>query len=143
MKFVLGLIALVLIGLMLYVYTGKDHKQPQKQTVHKTVKEETPSKEVVTSVEKPKPVVQHTVKKESLKVESTSSKVQNTSNSDGEIGEDLTLESIKNADVSDEEKERMISLAAYRETSAKTEKTELSEEDFLKVLKNHFNNTNK
>ena len=52
MKFVLGLIALVLIGLILYVYTGKDHKQPEKQTIHKTVKEEMPSKEVVTSVEK-------------------------------------------------------------------------------------------
>ena len=112
MKFVLGLVALVFIGLAVYVYTGKDYKQPQKQTVHKIVKEETPSQEAVTSVEKKvsekvKPVVQHTVKKENLKVESTSLEVQNTSNSDGEIGEGLTLEGIESADVSDEEKERM------------------------------------
>ncbi len=111
MKFVLGLVALVLVGLLLYVYTSKENKQPQKQTVHKTVKEVTPSHEEVTSVEKKvsekvKPVVQHTVKKESLKV-------TNTSNSDDKIGEGLTLESIENADVSDEEKEIMLTDMLY------------------------------
>ena len=120
MKFVLGLVALVLVGLLLYVYTGKENKQSQKQTVHKTVKEETSSHEVVTPVEKKvpekvKPVVQPTVKKESLKVE-------NTSNSDSNTGEDLTLESIENADVSDEEKERMKMDMVYNE-SINTEET--------------------
>jgi len=118
MKFVLGLVALVLVGLLLYVYTGKENKQPQKQTVHKTVKEVTPSHEEVALVEKKvsektKPVVQRTEKKGSLKVQSTSLKVQNTSNSDGEIGEGLTLESIENADVSDEEREIMLTDMLY------------------------------
>ena len=139
MKFVLGLVALVFIGLALYVYTGKDHKQPQKQTVHKTVKEETPSQEEVTSVEKKvsekvKPVVQHTVKKENLKVEGTSSEVRNTSNSDGEIGEGLTLESIENADVSDEEKERLLGeLVSYESYKVRNEPSALPEEDLERL----------
>jgi len=132
MKFVLGLVALVLVGLLLYVYTSKENKQPQKQTVHKTVKEVTPSQEEVASVEKKvskktKPAVQHTVKKASLKVEKTS-------NSDGEIGKGLTLEGIKNANVSDEEKERMKMDIVYNEsihTEATTPSTSKEIEDMI------------
>ena len=138
MKFVLGLVALVFIGLAVYVYIGKDHKQPQKQTVHKTVKEVAPSSEEVTSVEKKvsakvKPVVQHTVKKESLKVENASVEVQNTSSSDGEIGEGLTLEGIENADVSEVERERMRDNMAYQQSLEPSEPT-LSEEEILKLI---------
>ena len=158
MKFVLGLVALVLVGLLLYVYTGKENKQPQKQTVHKTVKEETSSQEEVTFVEKKvpekvKPAVQHTVKKESLKVQSTSSEVQNTSNSDGEIGkgrqdevadfskigEGLTLEGIKNSNVSDQEKELMLDdLAAYQSYRDRNNPS-ISKEEGMKALIKEFN----
>ena len=139
MKFVLGLIALVFIGLAVYVYTGKDHKQPVKQTVHKTVKEVTPSQEAVTSVEKKvsekvKPVVQHTVKKESLKVENTSSEVQNRSNSDGEIGEGLTLEGIENADVSEKEKEIMRNDMINNQRLNAEPSSSLSEEELFKII---------
>ena len=138
MKFVLGLVALVLVGLLLYVYTGKENKQPQKQTVHKTVKEETPSHEVVASVEKKvsvkvKPVVQHTVKKESLKVE-------NSSNSDGEIGEGLTLESIENADVSDEEKEVMRADMAYYHVIHSEPSKPLNHEESIKMIEDDIKN---
>jgi len=132
MKFVLGLVALVLVGLLLYVYTGKENKQLQKQTVHKTVKEVTPAKVEVTSVEKKvsekvKPVVQHTVKKESLKV-------SNTSNSDGEIGEDLTLESIENADLSDKEKDRLLGeLVSYEIYKVRNEPSAFPEEDLERL----------
>ena len=37
MKFVLGLVALVFIGLAVYVYTDKGHTQSNKSEVHKTV----------------------------------------------------------------------------------------------------------
>ena len=138
MKFVLGLVALVLVGLLLYVYTGKENKQPQKQTVHKTVKEETPSHEVVASVEKKvsvksKPVVQHTVKKESLKV-------ANTSNSDGEIGEDLTLESIENADVSEEEKAVMRMDIAYKHNQNSEPSKPLSYEEMRNMIEQDVKN---
>jgi len=139
MKFVLGLVALVLVGLLLYVYTGKENKQPQKQTVHKTVKEVTPSKEEVISIEKKvsettKPSVQHTVKKESLKIEKTS-------NSGGEITKDLTLEGIENADVSDEEKVQMKDDMAYQQSLEPNEAT-INEEAILKIIDHDLHRKN-
>ena len=136
MKFVLGLVALVLVGLSLYVYTGKDHKQPQKQTVHKTVKEVTPSQEEVASVEKKvtekvEPVVQHTVGKESLKVQSTSSEVQNTSSSDETFY----------ADDSMSEEERRID-KAIRSQSENIEFEVSSEEEILETIQKDYGQSN-
>ena len=138
MKFVLGLVALVLVGLLLYVYTSKENKQPQKQTVHKTLKEVTPLQEEVTSVEKKvsqkaKPVVQHAVRKESLK------EVEKTSNSEGKIGEGLTFEGIENADVSDEEKQRMLDQLVYRQ-GLNAEYEPLSKEDRREILLKNLKN---
>ena len=136
MKFVLGLVALVFIGLAVYVYTGKDHKQPQEQTVHKTVKEETPSQEAVTSVEKKlsektKPVVQHTVEKESLKVQRTSSEVQNASNSDETFY----------ADDSMSEEEKRID-KAIRAQSGNIEFEVSSEEEILETIQKDYGQSN-
>ena len=138
MKFVLGLISLVLVALIFYVYTDKDEKQPQKQTVHKTVKEVTPSSEVETSVEKKvsvksKPVVQHSVQKERLNV-------KKTSYSDDKIGEEFTLESIENTDVSEEEKIRMLDDIAYTKSLEVSDEPTLSDEEILKIIDEDLKN---
>jgi hypothetical protein len=60
--------------------------------------------------------------------------VKSTSHEENEIGKDLTLESIENADVSDEEKERMIDDIAYRLSLEKLDEPSLSEEEILELI---------
>jgi len=143
-KFIIGLIAVVFLVLAGYMFT-----QSNKIVEHKVAKKVETKVTTSHEVEKPK-VSQSNVKEHfSAKVEKKdamvitldkSVEISDSVESSDEIGKDITQEDIDNAG-SDEEKERMISLAAYRETSINQRKTALSEEDFLKILKNHFNNT--
>jgi len=141
MKFVIGFIALIFVALAVYTYTDKKGVSVSKSVVtHKVEKvgvtEAKVSEPVVMKAEKTpsKPVANKSIKKGLVG--------KSTSNPENEMGKVLTLESIENMDISDEEKERMVNLEAYKETSMNQRETSLSEEDFLKILKNHFDETN-
>jgi len=141
MKFVIGFIALIFVALAVYTYTDKKGVSVSKSVVtHKVEKVE------VTEAKVSEPVVMKAEKTPSKPVANKSTKKElvgkSTSNPENEVGKVLTLESIENMDISDEEKERVVNLEAYKETSINQRETSLSEEDFLKILKNHFDETN-
>jgi hypothetical protein len=115
-KFVIGLMALIFVALAVYTYTDKKVEEVTKSAVtHKVVKEVTEKKvskpaHVTKKVLSAKPMAKK--KTEDVLVKSTSHEVQ-TTNTENAIGEGLTLEGIENADVSDEEKQRMRDDMAY------------------------------
>ena len=136
-KFVLAFIALILVILGIYTYTNQDAKKTVLTSSSLTQKVEVEEK-VLPQAHEVK------AKKSSAKNITVKSPEVVSSETSNEMAdeEDITQEDIDSAG-SEEEKKRMISLAAYKETS-KTQRAEaLSEEDFLKVLKNHFNDKTK
>jgi len=136
-KFVIGLIALIFVALTAYVYTGKKGKEVTKRVVtHKVVKEEVTESKVEKPVEVTKEVgtsVKQNVVEKKLTGKSTSSKEKYVI-SENEIGKGLTLESIENADVSDEEKERLLSeLVSYESYKVRNEPSVAPEEDLERL----------
>ena len=142
-KFVIGSIALIFVVLAVYVYTGEKSEEVSKSVVtHEVVKDKANKQETVEVVNEVSSQTKPTVKKDKLLVENTSNTEEETINSEDVIGEGLTLEGIENADVSDEEKERMRDDMAYYQ-GINTEPTELlSDEEIQKIivedLKNGF-----
>ena len=57
-----------------------------------------------------------------------------------EISEGLTLESIENADVSDEKQQRMLDDMAYNESLKVTDSHKLSDEEILKIIDEDLKN---
>jgi len=139
-KFVLAFIALILVILGIYTYTNQDAKKtvPTSSSVTKDTQKIEVEEKVLPQAHEVK------AKKSSVKNIAVKSPKVVSSETSNEMAdeEDITQEDIDSAG-SEEEEKRMISLAAYKETS-KTQRAEaLSEEDFLKVLKNHFNDKTK
>ena len=143
MKFVLISIAVILVILGIYTYsnqtTEKSSPSPSISEKKKEVKKTEKVSVVAQEVEEKKSSAKNITEK-SPKV--ISQEISQEMEDEETIAKDITQEDIDNAE-SDEEKERMISLAAYRETSSRERVTNLSEEDFLKILKNHFDNSTK
>jgi len=139
-KVILGLVAVVFLALAGYMFTQSsktaEHKVAQKVKTKVTTSHE---------VEKPK-VSQPKVKEHlSAKVEKKdvmdkvitshkSAEISDSAESSDEIGKGLTLEGIENADVSDEEKERMRDDLAYHLSLEKRNETSLSEEEILELI---------
>ena len=140
-KFIIGLIAVVFLALAGYMFT-----QSNKTAEHKVAKKV--EIKVTTSHEVKKPKVSQSIVKEHLsaKVEKkdvmdkvvTSHKnveMSDSTKSSDEIGKDLTLEGIENANVSDEEKERMRDDLAYYNNLHMDEKPSLSDDEILEQIK--------
>ena len=144
-KLILSIVALVLIGLSLYVYMDKESTPSTKPAAHKAVAVEKPSvKDEPTktaSVKKVEQVAQKKVlpKSKAEKTTSTVSVKEDAGLAEVEIGKGLTLESIENADVSDEEKERMRDDLAYRE-SFKPSNSNLTDKEILETIKKDIAN---
>lgn len=138
-KFILAIVAIVFIGLAYYAYMGKTDdnksdiavKTQEISTPKKTLKEEDiipDRKQPIKNITKPK--VSIASKKE----------VDVTSNleSTGEIGKDVSLESINSADVSDEEKQHMLDdMANYVRQHAKDEPN-INLEEVFKIIEKDF-----
>jgi len=145
-KFIIGLIAVVFLALAGYMFT-----QSSKTVEHKVAKKVETKVTTSHEVEKPK-VSQPKVKKHlSAKVEKkdvmdkviTSHKsveLSESAESSDEIGKDLTLEGIKNADVSNEEKEAMLNDLAYSMVNLVENEETPTEEEILKTIVEDENN---
>jgi len=157
-KFILGFIAVVLMALVAYTLT-----QSEKKAEHKVVKKVETKVTKKQKVEQPKvtqpKVKEHiSVKNNTIdevialqkKVEMSDSiesadeigeGLQNTvADLSSKIGKDLTLESIQNSNVSEDEKDHMLAvLAAYQSYRDRNNALAISEEEGLKVLTKEFN----
>jgi len=149
-KFVLAFIALILVMLGIYTYSNQDAKKtvPTSPSVTKVTQ-----KVEVEETEKVLPQT-HEVKAKTSSVKNTtvkspkvvSHKTSNEMEDTEEIGKGLTLESIENADVSDEEKERMRDDMAYYQGLHAEPSEPLTDETIVKMidedLKNGFVQSN-
>jgi len=138
-KFVLAFIALILVILGIYTYTNQESEKTvptpasvtQKVEVQETEEVLPQTKEVK---EKTSSVKNATVKSPKVVSHKTSYEMADTE----EIGKGLTLESIENADVSDEEKERMIDQMVYYQSLQTSDIEPLGEEEILKMIEKHL-----
>jgi hypothetical protein len=155
-KFIIGLIALIFVALAAYVYTGQKGEEITKSAVtHEVVKEDVQKKEIeVTKVAKVeidnKKVLSTVESSKSIKKKISEIDETETSTSIGrgeqdsvadfsKIGEGLTLEGIKNADVSEHEKDLMLDdLAAYQSYRNRNN-LGISKEEGIKTLIKEFN----
>jgi len=135
MKFVLILIAAILMFLGIYTYSNQttEKSAPIPKTFEKKVEaQETEKISVVTQEVKEKKSSIKNIVVKSPKV--VSQEVSREMEDGKTIGEDLTLESIENADVSDEEKEGMRDDMAYYQSLHTKPKPALNEEEILKLI---------
>ena len=146
MKFVIGLIALIFIALAVYVFTGKSGKDIAKSTVtHKMNKTEAIKAEVAKPINVAKEAdpssKQKVQKNDKMSVKSTSSNEgQVSTSSENEIGKGLTLESIENANVSEDKKEQMITDILYQQSLNTIDEPSLTEEDVLRLIDEDLKN---
>ena len=140
-KFVLVFIAVILMALGIYKYSNQSSEiHTQKPTISEKKKEvkETEKVSVVTQKVKEKKSSVKNIMVTSPKVVSQEP-TQEIENEE-EIGKGLTLESIENADVSDEEKEEMLDDMVYNQ-SLKAEPSEpLSEEEIFNIIDQDLKN---
>jgi len=142
-KVILGLVAVVFFALAGYMFT-----QSNKPAEHKVAKKV--EIKVTTSHELEKAKVSQPKVKEHLsaKVENKdvsemdkviashkSVEISDSAESSDEIGKGLTLEGIENANVSDEEKERMINNFVYKQGLEIQNETILSDEEIFEMIK--------
>jgi len=146
-KLILSIVALVLIGLSLYVYMDKESTPSTQPAAHKAVAVEQPSiKDEPTktaSVKKVEQVAQAKATQKSVPAEKpsvASSSSEDTAQAEAEIGKGLTLESIENADVSDEEKERMKMDIAYRKIKHAEKRSVMTREELMDLFRNDVKN---
>ena len=141
MKFVLILIAAILVFLGIYTYSNQttDKSAPvpkiseKKVEVQKTEKVSVVTQEVI---EKKSSVKNIAAKSPKVVSKESNKEMENKT----EISEGLTLESIENADVSDEEQERMLDDMAYNESLKVTDSRKLSDEEILKIIDEDLKN---
>ena len=132
-KFVLAFTALILVILGIYTYTNQDAK--------KTVLTSSSVAQKVEIEEKVLPQA-HGVKAKKSSVKNitvkspkvVSSETSNEMAYEEEIGKGLTLEGIENADVSDEERERMIDDMVYDKDLNTPHEPTLGEAEILKII---------
>jgi hypothetical protein len=131
-KFLLGFVTLMVVLLAAYMFTDKPNETP-KTTMTKVEKRDVSEKRVEVSetkeVKTSKKVVSVAKPLKDLK-----RKVSKVSHSEAAIGEGLTLESIENADVSDEEKKDMLDDLVFNYSLNMEDSPSLSEEELLKVI---------
>ena len=140
-KFVIGSIALIFVVLAVYVYTGEKSEEVSKSVVtHEVVKDKANKRETVEVVNEVSSQTKPTVKKDKLLVENTYNTEEETLNSEDGTGKGLTLESIENADVSDEEKERMVDYMIYQQSLNMEPSEPLSEEEILNIIEQDLKN---
>ena len=147
-KFILAIIAMIFVGLAAYVYMNpKETDTSMTNVTQKTetsiVKKETPSvqQESVSAkaevVSKKKSSAKNTTVKSPKVVSSeTSNEMVDTE----EIGKGLTLEGIENADVSDEEKDLMLTDMVYYQSKHMPEEPSLTEEEILQMIEQDAKN---
>jgi len=143
-KFLLGFVAFVIVLLAAYMFTNKSEETAKKETITKVEKKDVSNKEVEVSEIKEVKTSQKiiSVTKPSQNLQRNASKVTSMSNDSIEdtIGEGITLESIENADVSEEEKDRMRDDMAYYQSVHMPYRPTLNDEEILKLIKEDLKN---
>jgi len=140
-KFILAIIAMIFVGLAAYVYmnpkeTDTSVAKVTQKTETSIVKQETPSvqKESVSAkaevVSNKSSAKNTTAKSPKVVSHETSQEMADTE----EIGKGLTLESIENANVSEEEKERMLDDMVYYQGEHTEPSAPLSDEEIQKTI---------
>ena len=134
-KFVLVFIAVILMALGIYNYSNQN---TEIHTPKPTISEK---KKAAKEIEKVSVVTQEVKEKKSsaknTMAQSPKVVLQETTQemeSEEDIGKALTLESIKNTDMSDEEKERMIDDMVYHKDLNIPADPTLGEEEILKII---------
>ena len=137
-KFVLAFIALILVILGIYTYTNQDAKKTVPTSSSVTQKVEVEEKVLPQAHEvkvKKSSTKNLTVKSSKVISYETTQKMEDQK----EIGKDFTLEGIENADVSDEEKDRMRDDLAYYQSKnrdAIVSEVEIGKDLTLESIKN-------
>jgi len=133
-KFLLGFVAIIVVLLATYMFTNKPAETAKKETISK-VKEQDVSKTEIIEVSK---VPEVKASKKVLSVvkpaKDIKKKISEVNSNETSIGEGLTLESIENADVSDEEKKDMLDDLVFNYSLNMEESPSLSEEELLKII---------
>ena len=141
MKFVLGIIAVVLISLTTYVYIDSNGKQHKPKEVTKVIQpKEQVSKAVPAKVTSKKVIPSKADTSVKEVVSTVQSKVTSEVEIESEIGKDLTIEGIENADVSDEQKEILYADIAYRQSITEEEVEAMSEEEAFSLIERDVKN---
>ena len=138
-KFVLAFIALILVILSIYTYTNQDAKKTVPTSSSVTQKVEVKEKVLPQAHEvkaKKSSVKNITVKSPKVVSSETSNEMENES----EIGKGLTLESIEDTAIDDEEKERMLDDIAYNKSLEVNDEPTLSDEEVLKIIDQDLKN---
>ena len=128
-KFILGFIAIIFVGLGIYVYTGKKSEEIAKSTVANNVlKEEVTEKKVIKPIK-----VAKEVSVQSKKIVRQEKKSLLTKQEEVIATDDYTSEDIENADLSPLEKDIIIMDAVHAQAS-KVENISLTKEDMDKII---------
>ena len=138
-KFVLAFIAVILVILGIYTYTNQDAKKTVPTSSSVTQKVEVKEKVLPQAHEvkaKKSSVKNITVKSPKVVSSETSNEMENES----EIGKGLTLESIEDTAIDDEEKERMLDDIAYNKSLEVNDEPTLSDEEVLKIIDQDLKN---
>jgi len=142
-KFLLGFVAVIVVLLTAYMFLNKPSQTPKKETISKVGKQDVSKTKIavseVTQKVKEEKTSSKKVSTKSQKVVSHEPNKEIVENED-EIGKGLTLESIENADVSDEEKEHMRYDFAYDQAKHTDFPEPLSEEEMEKVVEEDIKN---
>ena len=141
MKIILVSIAVILVALGIYTYSNQEGEKSisvssipeKKEEVKKTKKVSVVAQEVK---EKKSSTKNITVKSPKVISQEVTQEVEN----EEEIGEGITLESIENADVSDDEKKMMRDDMAYYQGLDMNPQPVLSDEEILKIIDEDLKN---
>ena len=139
-KFIIGLVAVVLLALGAYMFTHslerveqkvsqkREHALPKSHEVAEPKVSQPKTEAHLSQKAKEKDVLDEVITSQSS-IESS-----NSAKSSEEIGKGLTLEEIENADVSEEEKERMRDDMVYYQGVHMDPQPTLSEEEVQKMI---------
>ena len=148
-KFLLGIVATIVVLLVAYMFTNKPSQTPKKKAISKVQKQDIAkvhevktSKKVILAAKSQKVASQDATQKMEKEIGEgfMSQSNQNEVADFSQIGKGLTLEGIQNSDVSEDEKDHMLTdLAAYQSYRDRNNPIAISEEEGLKVLTEEFN----
>ena len=145
-KFIIGLVAVVLLALGAYLFTHsperveqkvsqkREHTLPKSHEVAEPKVSQPKTEAHLSQKAKEKDVMDEVIASQSS-IESSSS-----AKSSEEIGKGLTLEEIENADVSEEEKERMKMDMIYYQSKHMPNEPALSDEEIQKMIEEDAKN---
>ena len=136
MKYILILITIVLIALIFYLNIGNDSNN---HTEYLIPKKDLPVRKKISTHNIQKEKVKQTIKTPNhnetfIDEKGDTITIYHTSGRNGTIGQGITLESIQNSNLSEEEKELLLADMIYYQSMTQDKTIQLSEEDALNLI---------